>query len=77
VGGPRVSDQPWLAGASTFDLSRYTGTSLAMNDRHYGHLARDDREQRDQTARYVRRRRSACRLLAKRESDSRRSNLEL
>ena len=29
------------AGISTFDLSRYMGTSLAMIDRHYGHLARD------------------------------------
>jgi len=32
------------AGISTFDLSRYMGTSLAMVDRHYGHLARDGRE---------------------------------
>jgi integrase len=32
------------AGISTFDLSRYMGTSLAMIDRHYGHLARDGRE---------------------------------
>jgi integrase len=32
------------AGMSTFDLSRYMGTSLAMIDRHYGHLARDGRE---------------------------------
>jgi hypothetical protein len=32
------------AGISTFDLSRYMGTSLAMIDRHYGHLARDERE---------------------------------
>jgi len=32
------------AGVSTFDLSRYMGTSLAMNYRHYGHLARDGRE---------------------------------
>jgi integrase len=31
------------AGISTFDLSRYMGTSLAMIDRHYGHLARDGR----------------------------------
>ena len=29
------------AGISTFDLSRYTGVSLTMIDRHYGHLARD------------------------------------
>jgi integrase len=29
---------------STFDLSRYMGTSLAMIDRHYGQLARDGRE---------------------------------
>jgi integrase len=32
------------AGISTFDLSRYMGTSLAMIDRHYGHQARDGRE---------------------------------
>jgi integrase len=32
------------AGISTFDLSRYMGTSLAMIDLHYGHLARDGRE---------------------------------
>ena len=32
------------AGVSTFDLSRYMGTRLAMIDRHYGHLARDGRE---------------------------------
>lgn len=32
------------AGISTFDLSRHMGTSLAMIDRHYGHLARDGRE---------------------------------
>ena len=32
------------AGISTFDLSRYMGTSLAMIDRHYGHLARDGRK---------------------------------
>jgi integrase len=32
------------AGISTFDLSRYMGTSLAMIDRHYGHLAHDGRE---------------------------------
>jgi integrase len=31
------------AGISTFDLSRYMGTSPAMIDRHYGHLARDGR----------------------------------
>jgi hypothetical protein len=31
-------------GGSTFDLSRYRGTSLAMIDRHYGHLARDGRK---------------------------------
>jgi integrase len=31
------------AGISTFDLSRYMGTSLTMIDRHYGHLARDAR----------------------------------
>lgn len=32
------------AGISTFELSRYLGTSLGMIDRHYGHLARDGRE---------------------------------
>src|SRR5205809_3591257 len=32
------------AGISTFDLSRYMGASLTMIDRHYGHLARDGRE---------------------------------
>jgi integrase len=32
------------AGISTFDLSRYMGTSPAMIDRQHGHLARDGRE---------------------------------
>jgi integrase len=32
------------AGISTFDLSRYMGTSLAMIDRHHGHLAHDGSE---------------------------------
>jgi hypothetical protein len=32
------------AGISTFDLSRYMGTSLGMIDRRYGHLARDGRQ---------------------------------
>jgi integrase len=32
------------AGISTFDLSRYMGTSIAMIDRHYGHLSKDGRE---------------------------------
>jgi integrase len=32
------------AGISTFELSRYMGTSIGMIDRHYGHLARDGRE---------------------------------
>jgi len=32
------------AGISIFDLSRYMGASLAMIDRHYGHLARDGRK---------------------------------
>jgi integrase len=31
------------AGVSIFDLSRFMGASLAMIDRHYGHLARDGR----------------------------------
>jgi hypothetical protein len=29
------------AGVSTFELARVIGTSIAMIDRHYGHLARD------------------------------------
>jgi integrase len=33
------------AGISTFELSRYMGASLTMIDRHYGHLARDGRDQ--------------------------------
>jgi integrase len=32
------------AGISTFELSRVMGTSLAMIDRHYGHLARDSEQ---------------------------------
>jgi hypothetical protein len=32
------------AGVSTFDLSRYMGASLTMIDRHYDHLAKDDRQ---------------------------------
>jgi integrase len=32
------------AGISTFDLSRFMGASLTMIDRHYGHLARDGRD---------------------------------
>jgi hypothetical protein len=32
------------AGISTFELSRYMGTSLGMIDRHNGHLARDGRD---------------------------------
>jgi integrase len=32
------------AGVSIFDLSRFMGASLAMIDKHYGHLARDGRE---------------------------------
>jgi hypothetical protein len=31
-------------GEAIFDLSRFKGASLAMIDRHYGHLARDGRE---------------------------------
>jgi integrase len=31
------------AGISIFDLSRFMGASLAMIDKHYGHLARDGR----------------------------------
>jgi hypothetical protein len=32
------------AGVSVFAVSRFMGSSLAMVDRHYGHLARDSRE---------------------------------
>jgi integrase len=32
------------AGVSTFELSRVMGTSIAMIDTHYGHLARDSEE---------------------------------
>jgi hypothetical protein len=32
------------AGLSAFELSRYMGTSLAMIDLHYGHLASDGRQ---------------------------------
>jgi len=32
------------AGVWIFDLSRFMGASLAMIDKHYGHLARDGRE---------------------------------
>jgi integrase len=32
------------AGVSVFAVSRFMGSSLAMIDRHYGHLARDSRE---------------------------------
>ena len=32
------------AGVSTFDLARRMGTSVAMIDRTYGHLARDSEE---------------------------------
>ena len=32
------------AGVSTFELARVMGTSLAMIDRTYGHLARDSEE---------------------------------
>ena len=32
------------AGISTFELSRVMGTSIAMIDRHYGHLARDSEQ---------------------------------
>jgi len=42
------------AGISTFDVSRYVGASLTMIDRHYGHLALDEREHA------IRRRSPAC-----------------
>ena len=32
------------AGVPVFALSRFTGTSIAMIDRHYGHLANDSRD---------------------------------
>ena len=32
------------AGVSTFELSRLMGTSIAVIDRHYGHLARDSED---------------------------------
>jgi hypothetical protein len=32
------------AGVSVFAVSRFMGSSIAMIDRHYGHLARDSRE---------------------------------
>jgi integrase len=32
------------AGVSVFAVSRFIGSSIAMIDRHYGHLARDSRE---------------------------------
>ena len=31
-------------GISSFEVSRYMGASLTMIARHYGHVARDDRE---------------------------------
>jgi hypothetical protein len=34
----------WRAGVSVFAISRFMGSSIAMIDRHYGHLARDSRE---------------------------------
>jgi hypothetical protein len=33
------------AGVPVFAVSRFIGSSIAMIDRHYGHLARDSREQ--------------------------------
>ncbi len=39
---PELRRKP--AGISIFDLSRFMGSSLAMIDRHYGHLARDGRD---------------------------------
>jgi integrase len=32
------------AGLSVFAVSRFVGSSIAMIDRHYGHLTRDSRE---------------------------------
>ena len=42
------------AGISIFDLSRFMGASLAMIDRHYGHLASDGRDPRGRAARRLR-----------------------
>ena len=36
--------QALAAGVSTFELSRVMGTSIAMIDTHYGHLARDSED---------------------------------
>ena len=64
------------AGISIFDLSRFMGASLAMIDRHYGHLARDGREHavalldtyaRDSAAWTPRGRRSKARKPARRQ----------
>ena len=64
------------AGISIFDLSRFMGASLAMIDRHYGHLARDGREHavtlldgyaRDSAAWTPRGRRNRSRKPARRE----------
>src|SRR4029453_7135995 len=40
----RPSRSALRAGISTFEPSRYMGTSLGMIDRHYGHLARAGRQ---------------------------------
>jgi len=48
------------AGISTFELSRLMGTSIAMTDRHYGHLTRDDEDS----------------MLARLEAKTRRSGVE-
>jgi hypothetical protein len=44
VGAPLFATFALRASISTFDLSCYMGASLAMIDRHYGHLARDGHE---------------------------------
>jgi len=44
------------AGVSIFDLCRFMGASLAMIDRHYGHLARDGREHAAKPWAFVKRR---------------------
>lgn len=46
VRGPRhtFATEALAAGVSTFELARMMGTSIAMIDRTYGHLARDSEE---------------------------------
>jgi hypothetical protein len=39
-----TGSRPEGAGVSVFAVSRFMGSSIAMIDYHYGHLARDSRE---------------------------------